>query len=281
MLLLRPINRSVQASYKERVRHLYVLIFAKCHGASDTTKWMVHCFSRYKLFRRFGRISKNFEILGNSTERVFLNVFITTGSQHYWLIFRYGFFDPLRSIDIIFFILFTFIKSFKTFIQIQIWAASWQNQQRECAPSEDSEQPGHPPSLIRVFAVRMKKAWILSYPLSAKRRLWTDWADAQAVRSLCWAHSHIVGFVTRQLIHLRCWSGNTFILIDQRTAEQHSTDREALWSSNQLTIEVECPWLYFEPCHKKTCFSHMRTTKEHINLYIHAVWSAALFSLPR
>ena len=25
----------------------------------------------------------------------------------------------------------------------------------------------HPPSLIRVFAVRMKKAWVLSYPLSA------------------------------------------------------------------------------------------------------------------
>ena len=36
-----------------------------------------------------------------------------------------------------------------------------------CAPSEDSD----PPSLIRVFAVRMKKAWILSYPLSAQRRL--------------------------------------------------------------------------------------------------------------
>ena len=24
----------------------------------------------------------------------------------------------------------------------------------KCAPSEDSDQPGHPPSLIRVFAVR-------------------------------------------------------------------------------------------------------------------------------
>ena len=49
-----------------------------------------------------------------------------------------------------------------------------------CAPSEDSDQPGHPPSLIRVFAVRIKKAWILSYLLSAQRRLWSDWADAQA-----------------------------------------------------------------------------------------------------
>ena len=34
-----------------------------------------------------------------------------------------------------------------------IWAASWQNQQNDCAPSKDSDQPGHPPSLIRVFSV--------------------------------------------------------------------------------------------------------------------------------
>ena len=36
-----------------------------------------------------------------------------------------------------------------------------------CAPSKDSDQPGHPPSLIRVFAVRMKKHWALNYRLSA------------------------------------------------------------------------------------------------------------------
>ena len=36
-----------------------------------------------------------------------------------------------------------------------------------CVPSKDSDQPGHPPSLIRVIVVRMKKAWVLSYPLSA------------------------------------------------------------------------------------------------------------------
>ena len=47
-----------------------------------------------------------------------------------------------------------------------------------CAPSEDSDQPGHPPSLIRVFAVRVKKAWVLSYPLSVQQRLRSDWADA-------------------------------------------------------------------------------------------------------
>ena len=75
------------------------------------------------------------------------------------------------------------------------WAATWQNQQCGCAPSEDSDQPGHPPSLIRVFAVRMKKAWVLSYLLSVQRRLWSDWADAQVDLSLRWAHTHFVGFV--------------------------------------------------------------------------------------
>ena len=67
-------------------------------------------------------------------------------------------------------------------------------------PSEDSDQPRHPPNLIRVFAVRMKKAWVLSYPLSAQRRLWSDWADVHSDLSLRWAHIHFVGFVMRGLI---------------------------------------------------------------------------------
>ena len=70
-----------------------------------------------------------------------------------------------------------------------------------CAPSEDSDQPGHPPSLIRVFAVRMKKPWVLSYPFSAQRRLWSGWADAQADLSLRWAQSHFVCFVMLRLIY--------------------------------------------------------------------------------
>ena len=36
-----------------------------------------------------------------------------------------------------------------------------------CAPSEDSDQPGHPPSLISVVSVRIKKACALSYQLGA------------------------------------------------------------------------------------------------------------------
>ena len=41
----------------------------------------------------------------------------------------------------------------------------------KCAPSEDSYQPGHSHSLIRVFAVRTKEPWVLGYPLSAQRIL--------------------------------------------------------------------------------------------------------------
>ena len=82
-----------------------------------------------------------------------------------------------------------------------IWAASWQNQQNDCVLSEYCDQTWQMPRLIGVFALRMKKAWALSYPLSAQRRLWSDW----------------VGFVTRRLIYnvlllLRCHGTGIHIL---------------------------------------------------------------------
>ena len=58
---------------------------------------------------------------------------------------------------------------------------SWRNKKNEpahdkiykmaFAPSEDLDQPGHLPSLFRVVSVCMKKAWVLSYPVRAQRRL--------------------------------------------------------------------------------------------------------------
>ena len=87
------------------------------------------------------------------------------------------------------------------------WAATWQNQQNDCAPSEDSDQPWHPPSLIRVFAGCTKKAWVLSYPLNAQQRLWSDWADAQAdlslrLRTLILLVFHVVAQILRITVHL-------------------------------------------------------------------------------
>ena len=78
--------------------------------------------------------------------------------------------------------------------QVNRWAATWQNQQNECALSEDSDQPGHPPSLIRVFAVRMKQLGSL-----ATHKAHSEDSDQQADLSLRWAHSHFSGFVMRRL----------------------------------------------------------------------------------
>ena len=81
------------------------------------------------------------------------------------------------------------------------WAETWQNQQNECAPSEDSSaRASAQSSLIRVFVVHMKKAWAFTYPLSAQRSLWSDWADAQDDVSLRWAHTYFVGFVMSWLM---------------------------------------------------------------------------------
>ena len=109
-----------------------------------------------------------------------------------------------------------------------------------CAPIEDSDQPGHPPSLIRVFAVRLKKARILSYPLSALRRLWTDWADL----SLRWAHMPFCWFchdaahmcfisisILQGPLLFSLWSTPNFIwLLTKRTAIY------CMWLSKTLVI---------------------------------------------
>ena len=65
----------------------------------------------------------------------------------------------------------------------------------ECTPSEDSAQ-SDPPSPIRVFAVRMKKAWALNYQLSAH-------GEDSDQTGLIWVFAgrtcHFVGFVRRRL----------------------------------------------------------------------------------
>ena len=61
-----------------------------------------------------------------------------------------------------------------------------------CAPSEDSDQPGHPPSLIRVFAVGMKKHWPLA----------TYWAHRKTLIRLGWPESSLDAHVI--LLVLSC-----------------------------------------------------------------------------
>ena len=54
-----------------------------------------------------------------------------------------------------------------------------------CAPSEDSDQPGHQPSLISLCWVLLGKVGDPSF-LQANSKDWSDWADAQADLSLRW-----------------------------------------------------------------------------------------------
>ena len=58
-----------------------------------------------------------------------------------------------------------------------IWAAAWQNQRNEYCALRRLGSAGHLPSLIRVFAVRMKKHWAPNY-LSED---WSDWVDARLI----------------------------------------------------------------------------------------------------
>ena len=51
-----------------------------------------------------------------------------------------------------------------------------------------------------VFAVHMKKAWVLSYPLSAQQRLWSDWADVQADLSLAQSDQSSLGAHVSMLV---------------------------------------------------------------------------------
>ena len=55
------------------------------------------------------------------------------------------------------------------------------------APSEELDQPGHPPSLMRVFAVSSTGSLGPKLSLCGQQRLWSDWVDAQADLSLRWA----------------------------------------------------------------------------------------------
>ena len=50
-----------------------------------------------------------------------------------------------------------------------------------------------------VFVVRMKKAWVLSYPLSTQWRFWLVWVDARLIWVFPGRTYHVVGFVVHQL----------------------------------------------------------------------------------
>ena len=95
------------------------------------------------------------------------------------------------------------------------WATTWQKQQNDYAPSEHSVQPRHPPSLIRVFAFAVRSMGSEGPKVSScgKRRLWSDWANAQVDLSFRCAHSfcwfcHVAAQILMKtgISGLNCWS---------------------------------------------------------------------------
>ena len=54
--------------------------------------------------------------------------------------------------------------------------------------SKDSDQPVHPPSLIRVFTNPMSLLEPLGYPKSNKQKPSLDWVDVQADLNPCWSY---------------------------------------------------------------------------------------------
>ena len=71
---------------------------------------------------------------------------------------------------------------------------------RSAWASAQSDQSS--PSLIRVFAVHSKCSWGFNVSSCGLRRLWSDWADAQADLSLHWAHMPFFWFC-HEVAHLK------------------------------------------------------------------------------
>ena len=93
----------------------------------------------------------------------------------------------------------------------------------------------------RVFAVCMKKARVLSYPLSTQRRLWSDWADTQADLSLHWAHMPV------------CWfcheAAHTCIIVSPRFLSVNDEMFWHIWLRHFFLerIRVVSPTFHFAP----------------------------------
>ena len=96
-----------------------------------------------------------------------------------------------------------FLHMDKIVFNQSIWATSWQNQQNDCAPSKDSDQPGQSSLCTH---------WVAKDPsfLHADSEDWSDWVDAQADLSLRWAHMPFCWFcheVAQFMIKSLSWYG--------------------------------------------------------------------------
>ena len=116
-----------------------------------------------------------------------------------------------------------------------------------CAPSEDSDQPGHPPSLIRVFAVRS----MVSYFMRAAKtliRLVVSCCDSNFVfYCSCTEIYHIYTNTDGQLMQLQ---QNKIQLLSQHMRLWYLSHRRLAKAKASLRIRAISP----EP----SLFAHMK-----------------------
>ena len=90
------------------------------------------------------------------------------------------------------------------------------------APSEYSDQPEHPPSLIRVFAVGVKKAWSLA----------TLWRTAKTLIRLGWCPGWSESSLGAQVILLVLSCGSSYM--------SHVKTKSAFGVCDQLRFKTAC-----------------------------------------
>ena len=113
-----------------------------------------------------------------------------------------------------------------------------------CAPKEDSDQPGHPPSLIRVFAVRSMGSWGPNVSSCGQRRLWSDWANAQADLSLRWAYRSLCWFCP-EAAHVysrvgKQWPLVTFVILGHRQKDRQTLVQKHIRVNSKTRGPASC-----------------------------------------
>ena len=153
-----------------------------------------------------------------------------------------------------------------------------------CAPSEDSYQPGHPPNLIRVFAVRPADRWGPNVSSCGQQRLWSDWANAQAdlsrrlaQTSFCWFCNEATHSYCRCSEKQRDWSDCTDAQADLRLRCSPMTltgfaMMRIKWRQEIFSVGHIQEKLMNRRTTNPTKW-HMRPAKRHISLGIRPVWS--------
>ena len=99
---------------------------------------------------------------------------------------------------------FSCLDKYEDLFSFLSWATIWQNQQNECAPSEDSGQPGQPSSLISLRCALIE--WLRNqgfFMRTAKTLIRLDgcpgWSESSlAAHSFCWSCHVAAQFVSVQ-----------------------------------------------------------------------------------